>query len=106
MERIFRMLHDNQLILLKNITPKFANDAINTTINTTINKNHSLNGINFCLWAVLHQFAENFPLTPTPKEKQEAIYFFHGFAKAIPCENPCRAHYLQYIKKTSHSKHT
>ena len=54
--------------------------------------------INFCLWAVLHQYAKNYPDQPSSQDKEDAKHFFEYFDKAIPCPNPCRSHYKQWIK--------
>lgn len=54
-------------------------------------------GIYFNLWATLHQYAKNFPSLPTDQDKQDAINFFNMFSKAIPCLNPCRAHYEKWF---------
>jgi hypothetical protein len=54
----------------------------------------------FCLWKTVDQFARNYPEShPTAEQRANAIAFFTSFTDAIPCPDPCRVHYREWLSR-------
>ena len=47
-------------------------------------------------WIFLHCIAQNYPLLPTPEQKQNYLQFFKGVGNVLPCRY-CRESYQEFI---------